>query len=53
MNTKKKRKKEKKRKDNEYFFYYNYNHKEIINQNKYLGVVFISDGKMKFSAEQL
>ena len=36
-----------------YGFYYNHNTIEIVNQYKYLGLVFRSDGKLKFSAEQL
>ena len=36
-----------------YGFYYNHNIIEIVNQYKYLGLVFRSDGKLKFSAEQL
>lgn len=39
--------------ENEYWFYYNHSRIEITNQYNYLGLVFKSDGKMKFSAEQL
>jgi hypothetical protein len=38
-----------------YGFYYNHNTIEIVNQYKYmyLGLVFRSEGKLKFPAEQL
>ena len=39
--------------DTQHRFYYNHQMIEFTNEYKYLGVVFTSNGKMKFAAKQL